>query len=477
MPELTPENIERISRDVRKQEITYSHLADELIDHICCDVEYEMEAGLNFPEAYWKVRQKIGPRRLKEIQEETLYAVDTKYRHMKNIMKISGTAGAILFGFAALFKIEHWPGAGLMMTLGSILLALIFMPSSLGVLWKETKSSKRIILFVSTFFTTGFFIFGTLFKVQHWSGAGILLGLSAIFGLLLFTPSLLVSELSDQERRNKRAAYITGVAGSILFAAGLFLKIQHWAGSALCMIIGIIIVGLIAFPLYVWIEWKDEARISSKFIFIIIGSIAIILPGAMMNLSLQHSYEAGFFPHQDQEQALYKYLAGHNKSVLSQYRDSACFQLMEQLHSKTDGLLSSIGNIQTKMVQESEGNPGRPATAEKQIRETEYGPEIQYGLLTRAFSTEPVNDFLLRGSVQRQDLEKALKDYVGFISALTPGMEIPNQISKMDLTSFLYEKDSHDSPVPLISGLHSLELLKNSILIVESRVQAIIANY
>jgi hypothetical protein len=61
----------------------------------------------------------MGLRRLKEIQEETLYAVDTKYRFMKNTMKISGVAGTVLFGFAALFKIQHWPGAGQMMTLGS----------------------------------------------------------------------------------------------------------------------------------------------------------------------------------------------------------------------------------------------------------------------------------------------------------------------------------------------------------------------
>ncbi len=54
----------------------------------------------------------MGSRRLKEIQEETLYAVDTKYRFMKNTMKISGVAGTIMFGFAALFKIQHWPGAG-----------------------------------------------------------------------------------------------------------------------------------------------------------------------------------------------------------------------------------------------------------------------------------------------------------------------------------------------------------------------------
>ena len=62
MPELSFQNIEEISIDIRRQEITFSHLADELIDHICCDVENEMQNGLTFTEAYDKIKQKMGPR-------------------------------------------------------------------------------------------------------------------------------------------------------------------------------------------------------------------------------------------------------------------------------------------------------------------------------------------------------------------------------------------------------------------------------
>src|SRR5512139_2859688 len=108
MHELSLDNITKITNDIKKQEITFSHLLEELIDHICCDVEYEMNNGLTFPEAYRRVKQKMTPRRIKEIQEETLYAVDTNYRYMKNTMKISGVAGTVLFGFAALFKLQHW---------------------------------------------------------------------------------------------------------------------------------------------------------------------------------------------------------------------------------------------------------------------------------------------------------------------------------------------------------------------------------
>jgi PadR family transcriptional regulator, regulatory protein PadR len=71
MPELTFQDIDRIRRDVKGQDICFSHLADELLDHLCCDVEQEMACGLNFSEAYRRVKEKMGHRRLKEIQEET----------------------------------------------------------------------------------------------------------------------------------------------------------------------------------------------------------------------------------------------------------------------------------------------------------------------------------------------------------------------------------------------------------------------
>src|SRR5664280_3556088 len=183
MPELSLHHIDQISRDISRQEITFSHLLEELIDHVCCDVEDEMRKGMNFTDAYQRVKQKMGSRRLKEIQEETLYAVDTKYRFMKNTMKISGVAGTVMFGFAAMFKIQHWPGAGYIMTLGALLLAFVFLPSALSVLWKETHNRKRLFLVISAFFAGMLFILGTLFKIQHWPMAGSILTLAAISGI------------------------------------------------------------------------------------------------------------------------------------------------------------------------------------------------------------------------------------------------------------------------------------------------------
>ncbi|MCX6302592.1 MAG: hypothetical protein NTW82_10445 [Bacteroidia bacterium] len=469
MPELSLYNIDQISNDVRKQEITFSHLVDELIDHLCCDVEQEMQDGLDFSEAYRKVKHKMGSgRRLKEIQEETLYVVDTKYRYMKNTMKISGIAGTVLLGFGALFKIQHWPLAGIMTTLGAVALAFIFMPSALGILWKETHNRKRIFLFISASLAGMLFILGTLFKVQHWPGAGIMLSVAVLFGIFLFIPSLLAGKLQDQENKAKRPAYFLGAIGIMCYAAGMLCKIQHWPLAGLLMVLGLIILGCIAFPLYTWFTWKEENHISSRFLYLVIGMLLIIVPGALINLNLQGGYEKGFYPHLEEQQLMYDINSARNNSLLATYHDSLSYPQMEQIHLRTAELVSYINDIQVKMVQESEGKPGQPAVSPDQIKQTANGPVIQYTLLRRPFHPAPVKDFLLPGTTSRQELDALLKDYSGFISGLLTGEDLKKITSLLSPSNYMPEELAEDRQVSMMSGLHSLELMKNSLLIVES---------
>ena len=244
MPELNLHNIDQITRDVRMQEIGFSHLFHDLVDHICCDVEFQMQHGLSFEEAYRSVREKIGSRGLKNIQEETLYAVDTKYRNMKKLMKISGVTGTIMLGFAAIFKISHWPLAGILLCTGAFILSFLFLPSALVVLWKETKNQKKLILFISAFITGVAFIIGMLFKIQHWPGAATVISLSVLTGTFLFLPSLFIQLFRDQEKKRKRFLYVSGGVSIMIYVVGFWCRIQHWPYATFFITIGTLVLFL-----------------------------------------------------------------------------------------------------------------------------------------------------------------------------------------------------------------------------------------
>ena len=475
MPELSLRDINQICSDISRQEITFSHLPEELIDHVCCDVEYEMQKGFSFNEAYQIIKERMGKRRLKEIQEETLYAVDTKYRQMKNTMKISGIAGTVLLAFAALFKIMHWPGAGIMISVGALTLAFIFMPSALGVLWKETHSGKRLFLYISAFFAGMLFIAGAVFKVQHWQGAGVLIILAALCGNIFFIPSLLLSKLRDQEKSSKKIVYILGAAGLIFYITGMLCRIMHWTGSYLFLLAGIVIIFLVVFPWYTWLTWKDERNVSARFIFMVIGSLAVMVPSALLNLNLRRDYEAGYFEHQMEQRAMFNYLYSINQSFLNNHKDSAALVVLMQVHSHTSDLLAVINGIEAEMVAESEGDPGRPAVVTQQIIKTERGPEIQFRLLSNAFDNNPVRDFLLPSCSARAGLDKALEAYNDYLSGLIAGAELSSGDKLPGLSLILNVDDADGSRMSLMSGLHSLALLKNSILIVESKAFSAVA--
>ncbi len=285
MPDLTPREIDIISNSVRAHGITFSHLPDDLIDHLCCDVENLMHQGISFTDAFAAVRRNMGSyRRLREIQEETLFAVDIKYRKMKTTMKISGITGTILFGLASLFKIMHWPLAGVMMVLGAITLTLVFMPSALGVLWKETRSTRRLFLFISAFLTALFTIGGILFKVQHWPGAGIVITLSALVTILLLLPAVLHNVIVSQERRAAPAVYVISAAGTALYVAGFFFRIMHWPLATTLNVVGLLTLFLVAFPWYVYSTMKNETHVRPEFIFLVVGSLAVFLPASLVTM-------------------------------------------------------------------------------------------------------------------------------------------------------------------------------------------------
>jgi hypothetical protein len=236
------------------------------------------------------------------------------------------------------------------------------------------------------------------------------------------------------------------------------------------MVAGLIILCLVAFPWYVWLTWKDENHISSTFIFMVIGFLLIIIPGAIINLNLQHSYQDRYYTTNNQQNALYDYLFRNNNSLISRYHDSLSYQKLEQLHAKTTGILSVISNVQEEMIRESEGEPGKPAVSADIIIQNETGNEILYRKLSNPFNIIAVRDHLLPNCKSRQDINLAMSGYLDYLTGLVPGEEISRYKKLLDTSTYLPGNDPGNGMLSLMSGLHSLEVMKNGILTAESCV-------
>jgi len=204
MAVLSEKEIEILIREIEKQGLTYTQLQNELLDHLCCDIETKMEEGIEFLKAYEEVQSRLENNRIQEIQEETLLLINQKYRMMKKFMYILGTIAPSLLIIGAFFKLQHWPGASIFIVLGSFLLGAIYLPVFAMVSMRDTRKKEKKVnktLYVTGVITGFIFITGILFKIMHWPGAGVALMTSVILVVVVFIPVLVSHSLKDKENQ------------------------------------------------------------------------------------------------------------------------------------------------------------------------------------------------------------------------------------------------------------------------------------
>lgn len=111
---------------------------------------------------------------------------------MKQKIYILGLATALTISLGAIFKINHWPLAGYLLILGILTLVLLFLPLALRNSYKSEGNSQNLILYWATWLTCLVVFIGMLFKILHWPFAGIGLMIALPFPYIVFLPVYLV---------------------------------------------------------------------------------------------------------------------------------------------------------------------------------------------------------------------------------------------------------------------------------------------
>jgi hypothetical protein len=110
---------------------------------------------------------------------------------MKQKIYFLGLGAAILMSTGAIFKVNHWPAAAIMMIIGTLVLIFLFLPAALINHYRIEKNRQDKILYIVTW-VTGFVVFGAmLFKIMHWPYAGYALLIALPFPYVVFLPAFL----------------------------------------------------------------------------------------------------------------------------------------------------------------------------------------------------------------------------------------------------------------------------------------------
>lgn len=215
MYRISDAQIDYIRDDISARGVKMVSLQQDLLDHICCVIEHNLEADGDFERFYQSTVKTFYKKELVEIEAETIHLLIHKnYYIMKKTMLISGAAASALLFLGLIFKFMHWPGAGMMLVLGVVLLSLVFLPLMFTLKIKEQQQTKdKVVIGIGTF-SAILISMGIMFKVMHWPGANLMISAAFLILLLLFLPVYFFMGIRNPETK------VNTIVSSVLIFAG-----------------------------------------------------------------------------------------------------------------------------------------------------------------------------------------------------------------------------------------------------------------
>lgn len=134
---------------------------------------------------------------------------------MNKTMKISGYVSSVMILFGAIFKFQHWPGASMLLIVGTFFLTVLFLPLLFILKFKSTAESNRSVLLSIIGFVSALLIcVGVLFRIMHWPGARITAITGAVLLVLGYLPVYVLSVYKNTtDKINATATVILIIAG------------------------------------------------------------------------------------------------------------------------------------------------------------------------------------------------------------------------------------------------------------------------
>ncbi|MCD6018024.1 MAG: hypothetical protein K0S53_1145 [Bacteroidetes bacterium] len=202
MYRISDTQIDYILNDISARGVEMESLQQNLLDHVCCIIEQNLEADGDFESFYQKTIKTFYKDVLWEIEEETLLLLTYKnYYTMKKIMIFSGIFSAAAMIFGIFFKFMHWPGAGVFIILGIGTSSLVFLPLLFLLKVKDSQQAKDKIILGFGILSGILLSLSILFKVMHWPYS-MILGYSAIISLgLILLPLFFFTGIKKPEEK------------------------------------------------------------------------------------------------------------------------------------------------------------------------------------------------------------------------------------------------------------------------------------
>jgi hypothetical protein len=147
---------------------------------------------------------------------------------MKQKIYILGLIAVMVIFLGTIFKVNHWPGANIMLTAGLGTFILVFIPLGLLSSYRDDENKGKGLLYIITGFTCFVVFTAMLFKLMHWPYAGLWLTIAIPFPYVVFLPVFLVVTSRDKNFNIYNTVFVLFLlAVNSVFSAMLALSVTR----------------------------------------------------------------------------------------------------------------------------------------------------------------------------------------------------------------------------------------------------------
>ena len=136
---------------------------------------------------------------------------------------------------------------------------------------------KKTIYFIALI-TTFLIVSGSLFKIMHWPGAAVMIILGSFSFAFLFIPLIILKKFKEESFSKDQIIYSVGIILGTVLGLGFIFKIMHWPMATILMLSSIILFNFLYVPAYFISRYnRDELRYST-----IINSVMMFSFGSVL---------------------------------------------------------------------------------------------------------------------------------------------------------------------------------------------------
>lgn len=189
--DLRDDQFEQVTLLVNRS-VSMHSLRIELLDHLCCHIEAQLDSGISFEVAFKEAIQQLSPEGLTAVEERTVFLLTFKKQlTMKKLLYSTGFMASLFILSAFVFRTMKWPGGSAILFLGNcfLLLSMIIILILLNRNYAFITGNARLRSLSGAI--GGIIVaIGSIFKFLHYPGANILFIIGTAILICMFLPLL-----------------------------------------------------------------------------------------------------------------------------------------------------------------------------------------------------------------------------------------------------------------------------------------------